>query len=1154
MLTSGLELLKDIHPNPQKEEGMLRPIQVGDLLYFLRSSEIYGWELWKSDGTPEGSSLVKDIFPLQAWPGSNTSDQVTHLTNVNGTLFFRASDGAHGFELWKSDGTEQGTQLVKDIRPGSGDSISYSVNTSGLTNVNGTLFFAANDEMHGFELWKSDGTEQGTMMVKDIAWGTLGSNPRGLINVSGTLFFQANDGVHGRELWKSDGTPEGTVMVKDIRPGGANSLSNSFSPMENVHGVLYFSAHDGMHGYELWRSDGTPAGTFMVKDIYPGSQSNPERLINVAGTLYFSARDGVHGHELWKSDGTPNGTVMVKDIRPGSGQSYIGQLTNVNGQLYFIANDGTHGAELWKSNGTSSGTVLVKDIRPGSQQSVSRYLTNANGTLYFVANDGTNGTELWKSDGTAIGTVRLTDIYPLNFPENPSNLVAFQDRVYFSARVWISDTNARIDVWATDGTANGTEIKIPAVKEGAFRGGESFDSLGDSYLFSANDGVHGLELWKTDGTSTGTALVKDIKPGSEGSQLHHWNKLEFNGEILLIANDGAHGYELWKSDGTEAGTVLLKDIRPGSASSYPGGFRSGHGKVYFNADDGVHGAELWTTDGTQGGTNLFNDLQPGSSSSWPQPGAFAGGFLYFSANHPSFGRELWKTDGTAAGTVLVKDIRPGANSSFLGSFTEMNGVLYFTADDGTHGEELWRSDGTAAGTVLVKDIQPGGTKSSTKSLTNVNGTLFFTASDGIHGEELWKSDGTAAGTVMVKNIHPSTGQDGAAASPRYLVNINGTLYFSANDGIHGEELWTSDGTPEGTRMVFNLTGDSGGSNPRVIADLGDEKLLVLATTATYGRELYVLNLRGAAPPTVTGLHVRGSGWNQNYLDMLEASGVGSSTGGFRLIDGAGQLANSSLVTWQTINQISASFSQPVVVASEALRLLDSTNSDLPLAVNGFNYDPVSLTASWTLAEPLPVGKYLIVLESPMIVDQHGQSLDGEFIQSQDTFASSGDGSEGGDFYFRFNYLPGDVTRNAQTNQGDANLLRSLGTVLPSSHNYWQDVTGNHQINAGDANYVLSLGTLSLSGFSDPAIPPPARSGRGSTWDAPEEDQGEEENEHRPVTEASVDDGWLASHTPALTPVVIEDVERKACRIEWLPLTDMSSFPDTCPMLLGCSRS
>ena len=440
---------------------------------------------------------------------------------------------------------------------------------------------------------------------------------------------------------------------------------------------------------------------------------------------------------------------------------------------------------------------------------------------------------------------------------------------------------------------------------------------------------------------------------------------------------------------------------------------------------------------------------------------------------------------------------------------------------------------------MIKDIWPGSTRSRTRDLTNVNGTLFFTASDGIHGSELWKSDGTSAGKVMVKNIHPGTGQDGAAASPRYLVNINGTLYFSANDGIHGEELWTSDGTPEGTRMVFNLTGDSGGSNPRVIADLGDEKLLVLATTATYGRELYVLNLRGAAPPTVTGLHVRGSGWNQNYLDMLESSGVGSSTGGFRLIDGAGQLANSSLVTWQTINQISASFSQPVVVASEALRLLDSTNSDLPLAVNGFNYDPVSLTASWTLAEPLPVGKYLIVLESPMIVDQHGQSLDGEFIQSQDTFASSGDGSEGGDFYFRFNYLPGDVTRNAQTNQGDANLLRSLGTVLPSSHNYWQDVTGNHQINAGDANYVLSLGTLSLSGFSDPAIPPPARSGRGSTWGAPEEDQGEEENEHRSATEASVNEGWLASHTLALTPVVIEDVERKACRIEWLPLAAQS---------------
>ena len=96
-------------------------------------------------------------------------------------------------------------------------------------------------------------------------------------------------------------------------------------------------------------------------------------------------------------------------------------------------------------------------------------------------------------------------------------------------------------------------------------------------------------------------------------------------------------------------------------------------------------------------------------------------------------------------------------------------------------QELWKSDGTAAGTVLVKDINPGSASSEPSNLTNVNGTLFFTADDGAHGIELWKSDGTAAGTVLVKDINPGS----AGSDPPRLTNVNGTLFFSANDGTHG---------------------------------------------------------------------------------------------------------------------------------------------------------------------------------------------------------------------------------------------------------------------------------------------------------------------------------------------------------------------------------
>ena len=326
--------------------------------------------------------LVADL--LVGAGGSTPS----HFVNVNGTLFFSANDGTNGTELWKSDGTSTGTTLVKDIRSGiSASSPSY------LTNVNGTLFFTASDGVNGTELWQSDGTSAGTTLVKDIRSGSSSSTPYFPTNVNGTLFFSADDGVNGFELWKSDGTSVGTTLVKDIRSGSSSSYP---LPLANLNGTLFFSATDSVNGTELWKSDGTSAGTTLVKDILSGSSSSyPISLTNVNGTLFFSASDSVSGFELWKSDGTSAGTTLVKDIRSGNSGSAPRSLTNVNGKLVFSAIDGVNGFELWQSDGTSAGTTLIKDIRSGSSSSSPGSLTNVNGTLFFSANDGTSGYELW---------------------------------------------------------------------------------------------------------------------------------------------------------------------------------------------------------------------------------------------------------------------------------------------------------------------------------------------------------------------------------------------------------------------------------------------------------------------------------------------------------------------------------------------------------------------------------------------------------------------------------------------------------------------------------------------------------------------------------------------------------------------------------------
>ena len=451
-------LVEDINPGiSQGYNGPTRPID----FFMPDDSEAESNEELDSSADDETRiSIPTSPYPDSSFPSS--------LIEFNDKLYFSADDGENGRELFVSDGTAEGTQLVVDLRPGEGNyGYIYGSNPYNLVEFNDKLYFTANDGESGNELFVSDGTAEGTQLVVDLRPGEgnygyiYGSNPYNLVEFNDKLYFSADDGESGRELFVSDGTAEGTQLLVDLYPGENNygySYGSSPNNLVEFNDQLYFTADDGENGYELFVSDGTAEGTQLLVDLYPGEDnygnsngSFPSGLVEFNDKLYFTADDAENGRELFVSDGTAEGTQLLVDLAPGedkygnSNSSYPTDLVEFNDKLYFAANDGKSGAELFVTDGTAEGTQLLVDLYPGENKygftngSFPSNFVEFNDKLYFAANDGKSGAELFVTDGTAEGTQLLVDLYPgvsqygYSYGSNPYELTVVGDELFFRA-------------------------------------------------------------------------------------------------------------------------------------------------------------------------------------------------------------------------------------------------------------------------------------------------------------------------------------------------------------------------------------------------------------------------------------------------------------------------------------------------------------------------------------------------------------------------------------------------------------------------------------------------------------------------------------------------------------------------------------------------
>ncbi|PTL54979.1 ELWxxDGT repeat protein [Paraconexibacter algicola] len=850
--------------------------------------------IWITDGSAAGTTLVKAIGTGTAAADPTSFGTVT--TPSGDVVYFAANEGTGGRELWRTDGTATGTFQLKDLASGDSNPDQFTALGDGSTFV-----FAAEAPNEGRELWISDGTASGTTPLP-VRTGPDGSGPQDLMRIGSKVYFTADDGINGRELWRTDGTAPGTERLTDINPGPGSS--DPSSPVV-LNGVLYLNASDAPNNNELWKVDGLATATptvALVKEIRQGPDGGDPRFpVVLQGKLYFHAGDETTERELWTSDGTAAGTTLVKDINPDVGASNPESLVVVGDKLFFLANDGT-GVRLYVSNGTSGGTTTVTSVayNPTPDFGQGRALLAVPNGVVFAAEGPTASGGLWFSDGTAAGTRQLD-------PSGaPRAAVSFGDRVYFRT----STPSTGGEPWVSDGTTAGTRLvrDLNQRTPSTFRDGVDpfLTTAGDKAYFVADTGGLGPELHVTDGTGDGTRLLRDIRPGATGSDPRPLRAV--GSKLFFTANDGATGTELWVTDGTTDGTRLVADQVPGAQSPSITSSVAFDGKLYFGvvvpAVPSGSQVDLRASDGTGvsivksvppaapatfgffpisltvmgDALYLFGSDQTDAAAFWKLPrgasepvkirpiqrptdaGPVAAGsgemvavgstLFFASAGDGLDGRdtELWKSDGTAAGTVRVKDIRPGVGGSSPYELVAVGSTVFFAANDGgPEGWEIFKSDGTAAGTVRVTDIPTPTAGTFPGSLTVVGDRLVFLIRTPTAGIEPWVTDGTAAGTSLLADTAPGT-TDGGVTGLRV---IRDRLHFGARTAAVGEELWTSDGTPASTTPT-DIRPGSESSTPRGFAQAGDRVVLV-ATQDIPGRELFTVPARvppaPPAPPT-----------------------------------------------------------------------------------------------------------------------------------------------------------------------------------------------------------------------------------------------------------------------------------------------------------------
>lgn len=726
-------------------------------------------------------------------------------------------------------------KIVKNIN------ISESDLQNSLMYFGNKVIFSGYTDSTGYEPWVSDGTQTGTFLLKDIYTGkNSGFKDSYKVVVESSIFFMATT-VSNTGLWKTDGTTAGTVKVEGLRTDiYYDRLPHICLFKNNIY--INAIADNSTFGSELYKVNPYNLNVTLVKDINPGfAHTTMSSFTSFENEFYFFVYTPELGNELWRSDGTSNGTYIVKDIAPGRGSSvsiYNPKIAQCNNIVFFAADSTSSGnsnnAILWRTDGTSKGTYKIEKQVGNSLQNFPRpddYNVFGN-VLYFTTKSASGYKTLWcyftETNNIVLISQNVSSVNPL--VKTGNKLLFFKE----SGGIFeVNTTNNSIKTRHSTLTAVNevTSLKYPYINSAV---------SGDSFYFNAkNNNTNGFELWKTDSIST--RMVFNVAKGKKSKDLLSSNCRDINvsnNRIFFIADDGIHGRELWTSNENNISEAhIVKNIQNNNTkSSAPTNFKVATNQIYFTASTFIKNdpsdpifndvyrydtikdslSLIFESDETSKSPNLvtifknrlfFSGSDSFSSTYYEKadktgftifplslssgyPSAIVNNELLFAAStHSSASDRLYKIN--KQDSLELVSTKPTS----IWSMAELNNVLYFQAQHRLtpqNGIELWRSDGTDAGTFMLKDINIGYDSGLNRGkLFKAGNYLYFGASNSSNGTELWRTDGTLEGTIKVASL--STSSNNPIVS--FLSVYENKIFFSVSDaekGSYFNRLWVTD--------------------------------------------------------------------------------------------------------------------------------------------------------------------------------------------------------------------------------------------------------------------------------------------------------------------------------------------------------------------------